>query len=180
MSVLTQSGRIAPFGDCFLNTAKLNDWMQVIGIFALVASLIFVGLQMKLDREIALSAATQARTATTIQDILGSASNPIYMSAIDKIETGESETLLPSERQAVSLHNTATLFNFENVYSQYRSGYVSEERWRGARETFKQILQVDYGPRRNYEENPAAWTESFQQLINELIAEIGSDNASGQ
>jgi len=30
-----------------MDSVKLNDWLQVIGIFALVASLIFVGLQMK-------------------------------------------------------------------------------------------------------------------------------------
>ena len=163
-----------------MDSAKLNDWMQVIGIFALVASLIFVGLQMQLDREIALSAATQARTDTTIQDILGAASNPIYMSAIDKIETGDMASLLPSEKQAVSLHNTATLFNLENVHSQYLNGYVSEERWKGSRETLKGILRVDYGPRQNYEENPAAWTESFQRVVDELIDEIDSETAAGK
>jgi hypothetical protein len=36
-----------------LDSAKLNDWMQVVGIFAVVASLIFVGLQMQLDRRLA-------------------------------------------------------------------------------------------------------------------------------
>jgi hypothetical protein len=36
-----------------VDSAKLNDWMQVIGIFAVVASLIFVGLQMQLDRRLA-------------------------------------------------------------------------------------------------------------------------------
>ena len=29
-----------------MDSAKLNDWMHVVGIFALVASLIFVGLRM--------------------------------------------------------------------------------------------------------------------------------------
>lgn len=38
-----------------LDSAKLNDWLQVIGIFAVLGGLIFVGLQMKQDRQIALS-----------------------------------------------------------------------------------------------------------------------------
>ena len=38
-----------------MNSAKLNDWMQVAGIFALVASLIFVGLQMRQDQDIAVA-----------------------------------------------------------------------------------------------------------------------------
>jgi len=37
-----------------VDSAKLNDWMQVIGIFAVVLSLIFVGLQMRQEQEIAI------------------------------------------------------------------------------------------------------------------------------
>ncbi len=36
-----------------MDSAKLNDWMQVIGIFAVVLSLIFVGLQMRQEQAIA-------------------------------------------------------------------------------------------------------------------------------
>jgi len=160
-----------------VDSTKLNDWMQVIGIFALVASLIFVGLQMQQDRDIALSAATQARTATTIQDISSAASNPIYMSAIDKIESGNLASLLPSEKRAVWMQNTATLFNLENVHSQYISGYVSQERWKASRETLKGLLRPAYGPRQNYEQNPDAWMESFQRVVDELIDEIDSESA---
>ena len=35
-----------------MDSEKLSDWLQVIGIFALVASLVFVGLQMKQSQEI--------------------------------------------------------------------------------------------------------------------------------
>ena len=37
-----------------MDSNKLNDWMQVIGIFAVVVSLIFVGLQVRQDQEIAI------------------------------------------------------------------------------------------------------------------------------
>ena len=36
-----------------MDSSKLNDWLQVIGLFSVVASLIFVGLQMQLDRRLA-------------------------------------------------------------------------------------------------------------------------------
>ena len=64
-----------------MDSGKLNEWLQVVGLFGVIASLMFVGLQMKQDREIALSAATQARTETTIQSILGMVSNPIFAAA---------------------------------------------------------------------------------------------------
>ena len=34
-----------------MDSAKLNDWLQVVGLFGVIASLIFVGLQMKQDRD---------------------------------------------------------------------------------------------------------------------------------
>lgn len=36
-----------------MDSSKLNDWIQGVGIFAVVASLIFVGLQMRQEQEIA-------------------------------------------------------------------------------------------------------------------------------
>ncbi len=50
-----------------MDSAKLNDWMQVVGIFAVVASLVFVGLQMMQDREIALAGQYQERSATAVE-----------------------------------------------------------------------------------------------------------------
>ena len=51
-----------------MDSAKLNDWLQVIGIFALVASLVFVGFQIKQTQEIG-----QGEAAAAVRDdqILG-------------------------------------------------------------------------------------------------------------
>ena len=48
--------------DAVMDSAKLNDWMQVVGIFALVISLIFVGLQMRQDRVLAAVESTRSRS----------------------------------------------------------------------------------------------------------------------
>jgi hypothetical protein len=56
-----------------MDSAKLNDWMQVFGIFALVGSLIFVGLQMRQDRTIALveSLASRSEVIADLADMIG-------------------------------------------------------------------------------------------------------------
>jgi hypothetical protein len=41
-----------------MDSAKVNDWLQLVGIFALVASLIFVGLQLKQTQEVAVTETT--------------------------------------------------------------------------------------------------------------------------
>ena len=38
-----------------MNTAKVRDWLEIIGLISIAASLIFIGLQMKQTQEIALA-----------------------------------------------------------------------------------------------------------------------------
>jgi hypothetical protein len=53
-------------GGAQLDSAKLSDWLQVIGLFAVVASLIFVGLQMRQTEAIALSEIYQLSTTLEV------------------------------------------------------------------------------------------------------------------
>lgn len=50
-----------------MDTSKLNDWLQVVGLFGVIASLIFVGLQMKQDRAIATADGDLANAANKIE-----------------------------------------------------------------------------------------------------------------
>ena len=38
---------------------ELNDWLQVIGLFGVLAGLVFVGLQLALDRRVAIVQSTE-------------------------------------------------------------------------------------------------------------------------
>jgi hypothetical protein len=44
-----------------LNTEKLNDWIQIIAAAGIIASLIFVRVQLKQPQDIAIAAQYQAR-----------------------------------------------------------------------------------------------------------------------
>ena len=160
-----------------MNSAKLNDWLQVIGLFGVIASLLFVGMQMKQDREIALSAATQARTETTVQNIMGLMANPYYLSAAEKYLSGNAHTVTPVENFVVDRLGSTALFNFENVHFQYQQGFIPPERWSATRESLKGVLRSPFGPRRFYESSPDSWRPSFQQIVDELISEIDAEDA---
>jgi hypothetical protein len=51
-----------------VDVAKINDWLQVVGIFGVIASLVFVGLQMKQTQDIALAGTYNARASQTIEN----------------------------------------------------------------------------------------------------------------
>ena len=41
-----------------MNTKSMHDWLEIIGLFGVIASLSFVGLQLKQDRVSALNPGT--------------------------------------------------------------------------------------------------------------------------
>ena len=159
-----------------MNSAKINDWLQVVGLFGVIGSLMFVGLQMKQDQEIAMSATSQGRTELAVQFIMDAASNPIIAAASEKLDTGSQAPLTYAENRAMNSANTGMLFMYENLHYQYINGFSTEERWRGAKLGFIANLRPPSGPRQLYEQNPQQWRSTFQQVVDELLAEIDAED----
>ena len=163
-----------------MNSEKINDWLQVVGLFGVVASLLFVGLQMKQDQEIAMSDAAQARAELTVHYLLEVAGNPYTISAIAKRMSDGSEPLT-SEEQASSIYQSvALIFLYENIHDQYERGFISEERWQGTLGNMRDSLQVNGRTpiRSRYEATRGNWRESFQRVVDQLIADIDAAGSS--
>jgi hypothetical protein len=120
-------------GRAQMDSAKLNDWLQVVGIFALVASLIFVGLQMKQDHEIALSGIYQARAQMTIDINLASTNPAEFVSATAKIYAGAIDEITPEELVTLEYNLAASIVLIENNHYQYESGFLSDSHWTRSR-----------------------------------------------
>lgn len=67
-----------------MDSKKIHDWMQIVGLFAVVASLIFLALQMQQDRNLALvdSTASRADTISELTDII-TGNRELWVSALD-------------------------------------------------------------------------------------------------
>ena len=136
-----------------MDSAKLNDWLQVFGIFALVASLIFVGMQMKLDREIALSAIYQARSDASMIIRMAPLESEALLSATAKRVFGSGEELTPEEEIAFFSLLGGNMIYLENVHFQYMNGFISEEHWQTNREEIKVLMRMAPGRRKDYIDN---------------------------
>jgi hypothetical protein len=161
-----------------VNSAKLNDWLQVIGLFGVIASLMFVGLQMQQDREVAILAAYQARTDLTVESIVSWMDNENFRTANLNARMPEAgpASLTPEERQLVMMQAAAQMYMTENVFFQYESGYLPEDHWQKSRAVLKGSLRR-WPLRLVYEEDPEDWRPSFGVLIDEILAEIDAEEA---
>jgi len=161
-----------------MDTAKLNDWMQVIGIFALVASLLFVGLQMQQSQEIAEAQTQQARTDATITMITSTAENPYFVSAAAKARAGQPELISAEEYSALMQISTGLLYQVENGQYQNARGFLAKDQWNRTMRTFKNMLagNTTLPVRAAYDENSLIWSAEFRQLVEATIREIEAES----
>ena len=106
---------------------KTTDWKDIaelVGIAAIVGSLIFVGLQMKQSQDIAIAAQYQARTEATLN---------VYAA---HIEAGYA--LRPFQEhlsEAISAQDASMAawawVAYDNHHFQYQNGFLSEDSWQG-------------------------------------------------
>jgi len=123
-----------------MDSTKLNDWMQVVGIFAVVASLIFVGLQMRQTQKISLSQAYQSRTAAAAEWNSALAANPKALSAYRKSASGVSDDITTEEYDALRRSLIGVIYLYDNAHYQYQQGFVSEGFWEVTRASLKGMM----------------------------------------
>jgi hypothetical protein len=161
-----------------MNTEKLNDWLQVIGLFGIIASLMFVGLEMQQAKQIAISNASQARTDASVEFVTTVSTDPVVRSASIKSKSGDAGSMTAEEQFAYGGILYANLMIYENIYHQYSNGFITNDRWAGTRNNIKGGL-TGTGPvpgiRMAYDQNPALWSLSFRQLVEEVIDEIEAE-----
>ena len=110
-----------------MDAGKLQEWMQIVGLFSLVGSLIFVGLQLKQSHEIALANQYQARAAATQDMFMSMQESGINMGLLGK----PFDEMSPLE--AAAKHNMAAWawIQYDNHFYQYNAGFLDEESWQG-------------------------------------------------
>ena len=157
-----------------MKSTNWKDIAELIGIAAIVASLVFVGLQMKQSQDIALSVANQTRADATVSMLITSAENPNFVSAFAKAQSPDRIPLSPEEYATMSQYARALLYTYENNLFQLQSGFGTEHRWEASKQTMIGFLIDDYPiPMRTvYEQNRDDWGVDFQDVVDDLIKEI--------
>ena len=167
-----------------MKAGKLNDWLQIIGMAAVVASLIFVGLQLKQAQEIAIAAQYQARldAASGHYTAIMQSDAGLRVIGVDVLADINANMNLPAEFKTWARSQPpeelgfrvvgATIFlkSHDNVYFQYQAGFLSDEAWVALRAQLKAGLDEPRSWFRSvYESNPGIWRESYRELLQELI-----------
>jgi hypothetical protein len=149
-----------------MRSADWKDIAELVGIAAIIASLVFVGLQMKQTHQIALSSAYQARSAISIEMYVAAATSPQLMTGMAKVVRGKYEELSEEEYQSLSYFFGAEMFVYENNHYQSESGFLPYEHWS------KNVSEINcYLSHPFYRTLVRDWDfrKSFQNIIDEIL-----------
>lgn len=106
---------------------KFSEWKDIAelaGLAAIIASLVFVGLQLKQSQEIAIATQYQARADAT-QNFTLVLLEAGYTPRIPALRAG-----LSDEVTAEDIHSVLWLWiQMDNHYYQYQAGFLSEDAW---------------------------------------------------
>jgi hypothetical protein len=171
---------------------KSIDWRasaELVGLAAIVVSLVFVGLELRQSQKIALAAQYQARTESGREFFYQSlASDYRIDDAAKEIESWEwpAGFLSADEAQWLDEHTSSdsaeaaywaviNLYGFDNYYFQYQSGLLSEEAWIGLQSRLRGTLRDSPFARYMIVVAGQDFRESFVFMSKSLIADIDSN-----
>lgn len=109
-------------------------------MFAVVGSLIFVGLEMRQAHEISLSQAYQSRVASVVEWNTTFAANAAALSAHRKAADGAEDEITAGEYDALRSTMIGLFHLFDNAHFQFQKGFVSDEFWNMTRASLQQQM----------------------------------------
>jgi len=135
--------------------ANKKELLEIAGAIALVGSLAFVGLQLKLDRDVALAQSFSNGIESRKEDIRAKMESESYMLMLDTLwesgqrpqwwvnvsESYESKTL-SSGAQIMARFFEVELdyLELENLHFRFEQGLIDEIHWSGAKQLLASFL----------------------------------------
>ena len=145
---------------------KINDWLQVAGFIGVIASLIFVGYEIKQSREIAMAELYQARVASGFQIAHAEATDQSAWKSFEKDMRGEE--LTSWERVQVDRYNSMYFNHLENNHYLYQMGLLDQEQWDASLRGIENLMKIE-ALQRWWVEARLGYRASFANVVDEAI-----------
>jgi len=142
---------------------------EIVGVIAVIATLVYLAIQVKDNTRVARSATRQAIAETTMS---------IGRDLVENKELAEiflkdlrEQDLDPVDQLRLYSRSYVGMRNWENIHYQYLSGMLSDDEWRGFRKNLKAIFE--WKSAGTYWENESQYySETFQKEILNIRKEL--------
>lgn len=166
-----------------------KDIAEIVGICAIVISLIFVGIQLMLERKVALAEQYFNRAESVKEDYRTALLSTEHFRALEEdwALTGEHyylgrnwkemEQVKDGTRRISSIEtrwliDRLSIVGYDNLYFQYKQGLLDEETWAGLRANLKRAMAYSEMTRDNY---VSGARPNLKPVIAEILKELESE-----
>ena len=144
---------------------QIERIINVVGVFSLVAGLIFVGMELRQSQRLALAAQQQERTAITNDMVLGLTEANVDFQSVYYERNFEYD--LSTEKIAYRNFVHLTWFLYENDYYQYTRRLMDESTWRAKLEGIT-LIYNDCENRNIYTSRAPVFSQGFREIVQSL------------
>jgi hypothetical protein len=156
-----------------MNREKLKDIIDAVGMAAIVASLIFVALEV---REANLASKIAARDSITQGhlDFMGAlVDQNVLPTAVWKLF--ENRELTEFEKFQVDIHHQRRWRHYERVYYMYQYGVLTDQEWSGFRASLLETMNGDdpfvLSSRAAWQQQKFILSQEFVGYVDALVEE---------
>lgn len=149
-----------------MNSARFKDWLALVANVAVVAGIVFLGLELRQNNELLRS---ESRQALVANDVASLAANLEHLEVFEKlVSDGE---LSANDQLRLSFMFALDLRNREFEYFQYKNGLLDEETWLA----YRTVIEINHsaGPGRLWWDQVGRGIvdPGFARMVDELLAD---------
>ncbi len=152
------------------NLANIAMMSEIVGMFAIVASLIFVGVQISSSNREARAATLQTAMNT---EIALAADFATHAETWNNVLTGAPFSSGAEARKGIILYNIV-MTESESRYHQYQAGYLEHGNWEARRSVLPQLVNLPVFAAWRTSPGGLSHTEEFLNLLDDMVVENSS------
>ena len=115
---------------------ELNDWLQVIATIGVIASIVFLGLELRQNSDLMRAQIYQARAEIIQETFTATQESEYVIPILLKLEQSETDgasipdtvsLLTAEEKMRLSFYMNRQIRHLDNMYYQYELGLIDDE-----------------------------------------------------
>jgi hypothetical protein len=152
-----------------MNWDALGALAEIIGAVGVIASLLFLALQIRQNSKVVAANTFQSISSTSADVSIRIAENE-DLARLLRLALTDSDSLDNDEQMRVEMLWRGAFRNYEHYYYQYVAGTLDPDVWSGYLETMLSMLDSAYG-QAWWEKHQAAFGRKFGSFLTGAIAE---------
>ena len=152
-----------------MNWDAIGAIAEALGAIAVVATLIYLAIQIRQNTQATRSATRHAIT----ESIMGPPNNFLQSKSFRKtfLAHVNSEDLDPDQSLQMQIYCYITMKSWENMHYQYRNGMLTEEEWQPLHVNLRVILQMPYW-RDYWGREQELYSKPFRKEVDQILSEL--------